>query len=515
MSKRNKGKENKSNLAAKIKENKVNTVKVEEPAKEKETEKVEKKEEVQPSNKPKEQEKKPIEKPKEEVKNTSKEEKKVEKKPEETKASVKPEKEGGKKEDKKPEPEKSQKKEEKKKEEKVETIIPETVDINKEKTEKQPPIDITRGVAMIANKERIDENHQVELLSLIRKTYIDTDEDLPREQVAAMKEVYSGGLCQLCLLYAMQLEQEGKSILKGITITKDVYPQIKNQFLNMYGVDVKALPTKDGKQLNLEFETVPEDVKKAAKADAKATKFEIPEADPKLTEEEKLNALRGILSRSNIAEGTKINATQRMALNVKDAIEWANKAFEVKSDNPTTTLALMYSKFNQTKTLCLKGLMSKASGALIGNNSPYIAHSLLYKDFEGLGYNEQQIADFVKVMLANSAEEFATEKTGADTSVTIFNDMLSKSSTNEIIKKIANKEENIPVTIEGMIEGKYNKDFVNKIKGDKIFSVINNMYNLGDSTQLVQEKLTEIAGLYKDPVKRLANYIDESAYSKA
>lgn len=66
-----------------------------------------------------------------------------------------------------------------------------------------------------------------------------------------------------------------------------------------------------------------------------------------------------------------------------------------------------------------------------------------------------------------------------------------------------------------MIEGKYNKDFVNKIKGDKIFSVINNMYNLGDSTQLVQKKLTEIAGLYKDPVKRLANYIDESAYSKA
>lgn len=498
MLKRNKGKENKSNLAAKIKENKVNTVKVEEPAKEKETEKVEKKEEVQPSNKPKEQKKKPIEKPKEE-----------------TKASVKPEKEGGKKEDKKPEPEKSQKKEENKKEEKVETIIPETVDINKEKIEKQPPIDITRGVAMIANKERIDENHQVELLSLIRKTYIDTDEDLPREQVAAMKEVYSGGLCQLCLLYAMQLEQEGKSILKGITITKDVYPQIKNQFLNMYGVDVKALPTKDEKQLNLEFESVPEDVKKAAKADAKATKFEIPEADPKLTEEEKLNALRGILSRSNVAEGTKINATQRMALNVKDAIEWANKAFEVKSNNPTTTLALMYSKFNQTKTLCLKGLMSKASGALIGNNSPYIAHSLLYKDFEGLGYNEQQIADFIKVMLANSAEEFATEKTGADASVTIFNDMLSKSSTNEIIKKIANKEENIPVTIEGMIEGKYNKDFVNKIKGDKIFSVINNMYNLGDSTQLVQEKLTEIARLYKDPVKRLANYIDESAYSKA
>lgn len=494
MSKRNKGKENISNLAAKIKENKVNTVKVEEPTKEKETEKVEKKEEVQPSNKPKEQEKKPVEKPKEEVKNTSKEEKKTEKKPEETKASVKPEKEGGK---------------------KVETIIPETVDINKEKIEKQPPIDITRGVAMIANKERIDENHQVELLSLIRKTYIDTDEDLPREQVAAMKEVYSGGLCQLCLLYAMQLEQEGKSILKGITITKDVYPQIKNQFLNMYGVDVKALPTKDGKQLNLEFESVPEDVKKAAKADAKATKFEIPEADPKLTEEEKLNALRGILSRSNVAEGTKINATQRMALNVKDAIEWANKAFEVKSDNPTTTLALMYSKFNQTKTLCLKGLMSKASGALIGNNSPYIAHSLLYKDFEGLGYNEQQIADFIKVMLANSAEEFATEKTGADASVTIFNDMLSKSSTDEIIKKIANKEENIPVTIEGMIEGKYNKDFVNKIKGDKIFSVINNMYNLGDSTQLVQKKLTEIARLYKDPVKRLANYIDKSAYSKA
>lgn len=272
MSKRSK--EKKANLAAKVKETKVANKTVE-TAKEKPTETVkEEKEKVeaivvnQPSEKPAAQEKKPEEKPKEEVKATAKEEQKVEK--------PKTEKKEEKKEDKKPE--QTEKKNAKtQKTEKVETIIPETVE---QKTEKKLPINITQGVNMIANRERIDENHQVDLLNLIRKTYIDTDEDLPREQVAAMKEVYSGGLCQLCLLYAMQLEQEGKSILKGITITKEVFPQVKKQFLNMYGVDVKALPTGDGSQLNLEFEEIPDETKKAAKADAKATKFEIPEANP-------------------------------------------------------------------------------------------------------------------------------------------------------------------------------------------------------------------------------------------
>lgn len=507
MSKRNK--EKKANLAAKVKETKV-TNKTVEVAKEKsaetvkeEKEKVETKVVNQPSEKPAAQEKKPEEKPKEEVKATAKEEQKVEK--------PKTEKKEEKKEDKKPE--QTEKKNAKtQKTEKVETIIPETVE---QKTEKKPPINITQGVNMIANRERIDENHQVDLLNLIRKTYIDTDEDLPREQVAAMKEVYSGGLCQLCLLYAMQLEQEGKSILKGITITKEVFPQVKKQFLNMYGVDVKALPTGDGSQLNLEFEEIPDETKKAAKADAKATKFEIPEANPKLSEEEKLTALRGILSRSNVAEGSKISATQRMALNVKDAINWANKAFEVKSDNPTTTLALMYSKFNDTKTLCLKGLMSKTVGSLCGNNSPFIAHGLLVKDFEGLGYDEQQIADFAKVMLASNAEQVSTEPKGADSLIAIYNSIAEASSADEVIKEIAEKKADIPIKVAGVIESKLNQGLINNIKGDKVASAINNLYNLGDSPQLIQNKLTEIAALYKTPVKRLANYIDESTYAKA
>lgn len=407
---------------------------------------------------------------------------------------------------KKEEPKVTPKKEVKKKEEKV--IIPETVEQPKASIKKDAtPMTIQKGIAALANKERIDENHQVEFLGLISKHYLmNNDREIPEMQKKAMQEIFDGGMCQLTLLYAAQLEAEGRAILSGVQVTKEVFPLAKAQFAEMYGVDVKALPGKTDGQLTMQFVETPVEVKEAAKADAKAAEKEIPEASTELSDDDKLDAVRGILSRTNASTG--INVPNRMALNVSDAIEWARKAFDIKSEEPQVTLATLYQKFNDTKTLCLTGFMRKAWGSTTVNRSPFITHALLNKDFNGI-YSEKQVAELAKVMISAMAE--SEETAGKDfASIVLGVNNITSGITPEIIQAIIEKKEIIDFAPSGLsseIKG-------NGIPGAKIYETLGNLYGITDSPELIKSKLNEIAGLYKSPIVRLANYADESAYSK-
>lgn len=408
-----------------------------------------------------------------------------------------------KKEEKKPET--SKKKEPKKKEEKV--IIPETVEEPKEPKKDSTPMTITKGIAALANKERIDENHQIEFLGLISKHYLtNNDRDIPETQKKAMQEIFDGGMCQLTLLYAAQLEAEGRAILRGVNISKEVFPLAKAQFAEMYGVDVKALPGKTDGQLEMQFVETPQEIKEAAKADAKVAENEIPEASTDLSEEAKLDAIRGILSRTNASTG--VNVPCRMATNVHDAIQWARKAFDIKSEEPQVTLATLYQKFNATKTLCLTGYMRKAWGSTTVNRSPFIAHAILNKDFAGI-YSEKQVAELAKVMMAAKAESEETEGKDFASIISVVNNITS-GITPEIINNIVKKQEIIeyvPTGIPADIKG-------DGIPGAKVYEALANLYNITDSPDLLKAKLKDIQALYKTPIVRLAKYADESAYSK-
>lgn len=406
-------------------------------------------------------------------------------------------------EEKKPEPKKSKKKEE--------VIVPEEVKSTEEpKTTAVEKMTIEKGLAAVVNHERIDENHQIEFLSLMHKAYLDNpDSEISPERKAAYQEVFDGGMCQLTLLYAAQLEAEGKAILKGVNVTKDVFPLAKKQFCEMYGVEIKALPGKDKDQLVINFEEIPEEVKKAAKADAQATKkAEIPEADPALSEEEKLNAIRNILSRTNASNGT---VPCRMATNVKDAIDWARTAFEIKSEEPQVTLATLYQKFNNSKTLCLTGFMGKAWGSTTVNRNPFITHALLEKDFSGI-YDAKHVAELAKVMIAAKAESSVSDGQDFASIIKTIN-LINNGMTDKIIKSIVKKEEMIPFTVDGLVDDKKNVG----VPGAKVYSTLANLYGfagLGDAEKRMKNKLNEIVKLYKSPVVRLSNYADESAYSK-
>lgn len=410
----------------------------------------------------------------------------------------------------KPEEKPAPKAEEKKpKKEKEKVIIPEEVHDEEKKPiakKQDASMTITQGLAKLANHERIDENHQVDFLSLMYRAYLDNpNATIPEEHKAAMREVFDGGMLQLSLILAAQLEEEGKT-LAGIEVQKEMYPAIKKLFLERYGVETKALPSKtNDSQLVIDFTEVPAEVKKAAKADAQALKKpEIPEPDPALSEEDKLDAIRGILSRSNASEGTVVPC--RMATNVKDAIDWARQAFSITSEDPQVTLATMYQKFNDAKTLCLTGFMRKTWGSTTVNRNPFITHALVRKDFEGM-YDEKQVAELVKVMMAAHVEA-ENPKDGTDVLNSIISGMDDK-----MIKKILNKEELIPLAIKGLTDDKKN----NGVPGAKVYATIANMYGftgLGNEAKLMKDKLNELKGLYKGSIGRLAFYADESAYSK-
>ena len=410
----------------------------------------------------------------------------------------------------KPEEKPAPKAEEKKpKKEKEKVIIPEEVHDEKKKPiakKQDASMTITQGLAKLANHERIDENHQVDFLNLMYRAYLDNpNATIPEEHKAAMREVFDGGMLQLSLILAAQLEEEGKT-LAGIEVQKEMYPAIKKLFLERYGVETKALPSKtNDSQLVIDFTEVPAEVKKAAKADAQALKKpEIPEPDPALSEEDKLDAIRGILSRSNASEGTVVPC--RMATNVKDAIDWARQAFSITSEDPQVTLATMYQKFNDAKTLCLTGFMRKTWGSTTVNRNPFITHALVRKDFEGM-YDEKQVAELVKVMMAAHVEA-ENPKDGTDVLNSIISGMDDK-----MIKKILNKEELIPLAIKGLTDDKKN----NGVPGAKVYATIANMYGftgLGNEAKLMKDKLNELKGLYKGSIGRLAFYADESAYSK-
>ena len=410
----------------------------------------------------------------------------------------------------KPEEKPAPKAEEKKpKKEKEKVIIPEEVHDEEKKPiakKQDASMTITQGLAKLANHERIDENHQVDFLNLMDRAYLDNpNATIPEEHKAAMREVFDGGMLQLSLILAAQLEEEGKT-LAGIEVQKEMYPAIKKLFLERYGVETKALPSKtNDSQLVIDFTEVPAEVKKAAKADAQALKKpEIPEPDPALSEEDKLDAIRGILSRSNASEGTVVPC--RMATNVKDAIDWARQAFSITSEDPQVTLATMYQKFNDAKTLCLTGFMRKTWGSTTVNRNPFITHALVRKDFEGM-YDEKQVAELVKVMMAAHVEA-ENPKDGTDVLNSIISGMDDK-----VIKKILNKEELIPLAIKGLTDDKKN----NGVPGAKVYATIANMYGftgLGNEAKLMKDKLNELKGLYKGSIGRLAFYADESAYSK-
>ena len=406
-------------------------------------------------------------------------------------------------EESKPEPKKEEKKPAAKKTKKEEVIIPEEVKAEEIKPKEVKPTQVAK-VSTAPVKDRIDANHGIELLKSFENRAAELEKGTElhramREQADIMLFVYGKAWVDQCIA------DGDEAFMK---VSEKMYNRIAVIGQDLLGITVKALPDKKDGQMTIDFketiETAPEEVKKALDEDSKKDKPSdvIPEANPSATEEEKIKAIDTILRMKNGIGG-----------NLHNAIQFSKNAFpELKDASPAQAIAFIYSKI-ATSTY-LTGVANAIMGNLMGNGSIIASHAWMKKMMNGLDYNETEIADIVKVVLANGLNkrgEYDTLSKSCNKYIKQMNDDLI----NRIIAAKTPKDEaNLKIS------GKYtelnccmpNGVVQTTIEATKFINRIKEVYGAGLNNKLLKQTMQRIMGLYSEGLKPLSVYVEKSTY---
>ena len=407
-------------------------------------------------------------------------------------------------EDPKPEPKKEEKKPAAKKTKKEEVIIPEEVKPEDIKPKEVKPAQVTKVTASSV-KDRIDANHGIELMKSFENRAAELEKGTElhramREQADIMLFVYGKAWVDQCIA------DGDEAFMK---VNEKMYNRIAVIGQDLLGITVKALPDKKDGQMTIDFketiETAPEEVKKALDEDSKKDKPSdvIPEANPSATEEEKIKAIDTILRMKNGIGG-----------NLHNAIQFSKNAFpELKDASPAQAIAFIYSKI--VTSTYLTGVANAIMGNLMGNGSIIASHAWMKKMMNGLDYNETEIADIVKVVLANGLNkrgEYDVLSKSCNKYIKQMNDDLI----NRIIAAKTPKDEaNLKIS------GKYtelnccmpNGVVQTTIEATKFINRIKEVYGAGLNNKLLKQTMQRIMGLYSDGLKPLNVYVEKSTYT--
>ena len=415
---------------------------------------------------------------------------------EESKEAPKPEPEP------KPEPKKEEKKEEKKpaakKAKKEEVLIPEEVKPEEVKPKETKPATV-RTLQPTATMDRIDANHGIELMKSYENRAAELEKGTElhkamREQADIMLFVYGKQWVDQCIA------DGDEAFLK---VSESMYNRIAVVGRDLLGMTIKALPDKKDGQMTINFketlDTAPVEVKESLEADAKKEKPSdvIPDANASATEEEKIKAIDSILRMRNGIGG-----------NLHNAIQFSKNAFpELKDALPAQVVAFIYSKV--VNSTYLNGVANAIMGNLMGNGSIIASHAWLKKQMTGLAYDETDVANIVKVVLANGLNGKGDY------------DVLSKSCSN-YIKQMNNDLINRIVSAKTpkdeaklKINGKYTElgAVQQTISSTKFINRVKDAYGADMSDKLLKQTMQRIMGLYSDGLKPLASYVEKSAYA--
>ena len=402
----------------------------------------------------------------------------------------------------KPEPKKEEKKEEKKpaakKTKKEEVLIPEEVKPEEVKPKETKPATI-HTLKSTATMDRIDANHGIELMKSYENRAAELEKGTElhkamREQADIMLFVYGKQWVDQCVA------DGDEAFLK---VSEAMYNRIAIVGRDLLGMTVKALPDKKDGQMTINFketlDTAPVEVKESLEADAKKEKPSdvIPDANASATEEEKIKAIDSILRMRNGIGG-----------NLHNAIQFSKNAFpELKDALPAQVVAFIYSKV--VNSTYLNGVANAIMGNLMGNGSIIASHAWLKKQMTGLAYDETDVANIVKVVLANGLNGKGDY------------DVLSKSCSN-YIKQMNNDLINRIVSAKTpkdeaklKINGKYTElgDVQQTISSTKFINRVKDAYGADMSDKLLKQTMQRIMGLYSDGLKPLALYVEKSAYA--
>lgn len=396
----------------------------------------------------------------------------------------------------KPEPKKEEKKAPAKKKEKV--IIPEEVKVEEIKPTEIKPTPVSK-VSAAPVKDRIDANHGIELMKSFenRANELEKGTELHRamrEQADMMLFVYGKAWVDQCIA------DGDEAFMK---VSEQMYNRIAVIGQNLLGITVKALPDKKDGQMTIDFketlETAPEEVKEALAEDSKKEKPSdvIPEANVSATEEEKINAIDTILRMKNGIGG-----------NLHNAIQFTKNAFpEFKDACPAQVVAFIYSKI--VTSTYLTGVANAIMGNLMGNGSIIASHAWMKQMMNGLEYNETEIADIVKVILANGLNKRG-EYDVLSKSCNKYMKQMNDDLINRIIAAKTPKDEaNLKIS------GKYTElgAVQMTISSTKFINRIKEAYGADLSNKLLKQTMQRIMGLYSDGLKPLNVYVEKSTYA--
>lgn len=400
-----------------------------------------------------------------------------------------------------PEPKKEEKKEEKKpaakKAKKEEVIIPE--EVKPEEVKPKPIVKPEVKTTVAIKNDRIDANHGIELMKSFESRAAEMDKNTElyrsmREQADIMLFVYGKQWVDQCIA------DGDEAYLK---VSEAMYNRMAVIGRDLLGITVKALPDKKDGQMTIDFketlETAPAEVKESIEADAKKEKPSdvIPEANVSATEEEKIKAIDSILRMRNGIGG-----------NLHNAIQFSKNAFpELKDALPAQVVAFIYSKV--VNSTYLNGVANAIMGNLMGNGSIITSHAWLKKQMAGLAYDETDVANIVKVVLANGLNGKGDY------------DVLSKSCSN-YIKQMNNDLINRIVSAKTpkdeaklKINGKYTElgAVQQTISATKFINRVKDAYGADMGDKLLKQTMQRIMGLYSDGLKPLALYVEKSTYA--
>ena len=394
-----------------------------------------------------------------------------------------------------PEPKKEEKKPATKKAKKEEILIPEEVKPEEFKSKETKPTIVTPKVTT----DRIDANHGIELMKSFENRAAELEKGTElhkamREQADIMLFVYGKQWVDQCVA------DGDEAFLK---VSESMYNRMAVVGRDLLGITVKALPDKKDGQMTIDFketlETAPAEVKESIEADAKKEKPSdvIPDANVSATEEEKIKAIDSILRMRNGIGG-----------NLHNAIQYSKNAFpELKDALPAQVVAFIYSKV--VNSTYLNGVANAIMGNLMGNGSIIASHAWLKKQMAGLAYDETDVANIVKVVLANGLNGKGDY------------DILSKSCSN-YIKQMNNDLINRIISAKTpkdeaklKINGKYTElgAVQQTISATKFINRVKDAYGADMGDKLLKQTMQRIMGLYSDGLKPLALYIEKSTYA--
>ena len=403
-----------------------------------------------------------------------------------------------KKEEPKPEPKKEEKKPAAKKAKKEEVIIPEEVKPEEIKPKEVASTQVAKMSAAPV-KDRIDANHGIELMKSFENRAAELEKGTElhkamREQADIMLFVYGKAWVDQCIA------DGDEAFMK---VSEKMYNRITVIGQDLLGITVKALPDKKDGQMTIDFketiETAPEEVKKALDEDAKKEKPSdvIPEANASATEEEKIKAIDTILRMKNGIGG-----------NLHNAIQFSKNAFpELKDACPAQVVAFIYSKI--ITSTYLTGVANAIMGNLMGNGSIIASHAWMKQMMNGLDYNETEIADIVKVILANGLNKRG-EYDVLSKSCNKYMKQMNDDLINRIIAAKTPKDEaNLKIS------GKYTElgAVQMNISSTKFINRIKEAYGADLSNKLLKQTMQRIMGLYSDGLKPLNVYVEKSTYA--